>query len=160
MPEPTTTALAEEQRRAELERVSLRADIKAATTRQDNHEARCEEHYQGIRSDFNEMKGRMSTMDGKLDGILTAQATNAAVAAAAISHGRPKWWVQLAGGAVLALIGWMASTIWSMETAKVDALQSRPPAAVTVNTPVAPVAPPVAVPETPLLPAPPDPTAP
>lgn len=133
MPGPSTQALAEEQHKAEMERQALGARISAADKRQDNHEARCEEHYQGIRSDFNEMKGRMSNMDTKLDGIITNQAANAAVAAAAISNGRPKWWHQLVGGAVIALIGWMGSTIWSMEAAKVDALQKQPAAQVTVQ---------------------------
>lgn len=142
MPGPTIQALAVEQRQAELERERLSNKIGMADSRIDNHEKRCEEHYAGIRSDMAEMKDGLKDVVKKIDGVITAQAANAAVAAAAITNARPKWWHQLIGGAVIALIGWMASTIWSMEAEKVNSLQHQPAATVTVNPPQA-TAPPV-----------------
>lgn len=126
LPGPTVQTLAEEQHRAEMDRQDLRSKIT-------NHEIRCEEHYTGIRNDMTELKATVAKVVDKVDIVLTNQAANAAVAAAAITHGRPKWWMQLAGAAIVGLIGWMASTIWSMEAAKVDALQHQPSAQVTVN---------------------------
>lgn len=123
--------------------LASRMDLADQKNRSDlaNHEDICAERYRGILENQAEVKGALLAINTRLGSISDAQIASAAVAAAAITNARPKWFHQVLFGAVLALFGWMASTIWSMETAKIDALQNRPPAtAVTVNPGNAPVA--------------------
>jgi hypothetical protein len=149
LPGPTISKVAEQQRLSELA-------IQRLNDRQDNLDKLFVENQRRIDGSFETIAGRLDNISTTLNLVVTAQSSNAAVAAAAaanLANNRPKWWHKLIGGAGLALVGWMASTIWSMETAKVDALQARPvPAAVvTVNPAMAPspaalTAPPVVAP--------------
>ena len=111
----------------------LALDLERAKGDLASHEDICAERYRGIQENQTAVKQTLERINDRLTVISDAQVANAAVAAAAITSARPKWWQQVMVGAVLALIGWMGATIWNMETARVDALQSRPATAVTVN---------------------------
>lgn len=108
----------------------------------------------GLQSQIDEFTEDKIKAAGRAEGLAEAART----AAAAKS---PKWWLTLmiALGvvfltALIGLIGWMGSTIWSMEQEKITAAQSRPAATVTVN-PVQPQ-PPASTPTIPAPPAPDD----
>lgn len=126
---------------ADRERQQIRSDLQS-------HEDICAERYKAIQSAYDDVKTQLKEMGGDIKLISSAQIANAAVAAAAITSSQPKWWMRLLFAAALALFGWMASTIWSMEAAKVDAAQNRPATQVTVqpalSAPVQPIAQPTA----------------
>lgn len=126
-----------------------------------SHEDICAERYAGIEKAFSEIKGLVTTLNGKVDVISNAQVASAAVAVAAAANGRPKWWQQLVGAAVVGLIGWMGATIFNMQTAAIKAAQdaTRPAAQVTVN-PTAPATPTQTYQVTPPAPAQPVPESP
>jgi hypothetical protein len=122
------------------------------------HTAVCTERYEAQRTASEELKASLGAVMARLGAISDAQiasaSASAAVASVALTNNRPKWWQQLVGGAVLALFGWMAATIWNMETAKIDAMQNHLAASVTVNPAQAPAAVPAPIIVSPPTPAP------
>lgn len=135
--------LADEQRRAELERQQIQSDLKS-------HVDGCVEGQKRVDRRFDDMDDRFDQLDAGVKRISDAQIASAAaataVAQAAMASNRPKWWHQLLGAAVVGVFGWMGATIWNMENARITALQDRPGASVTVNPAAAPSPPPVAPP--------------
>jgi hypothetical protein len=128
--------------------------VQRVTDQQSNHERVCLENQRRIDAAFVAVNARLDKIDTGLravsDSSIAATAAAAALAAVAAKPPSPAPWFApyvRAGviglcSAVIGLFGWMASTIWSMEAAKVDALQNRPPvSAVTVNPPAAPTTP-------------------
>ena len=117
---------------------------------------RMDEMRDGLQSQIDSFTEDKVRAEGKAEGL--AEGIRNAAAAR-----MPKWWLPLATtigvvflSSMIGLIGWMGSTIWSMEQEKITAAQQRPTAAVTVN-PAPPANPtPIAVsPTAPVLPAPP-----
>lgn len=108
--------------------------------RQENHEKLCIENQKRIDEAFRAVNSRLERIDLGLGQVLTAQAANAAVAAAAITGAKPRWWHPIALTvtgllitAIISLLAWMGSTIFSLEQEKITALQNRPAANVTFN---------------------------
>ena len=89
--------------------------------------------------------------EGVAEGLATAKIAEAEANA---KLSKPKWWAPMlrslvltACGAVVAVMGWMASTIWNLEQDKITALQARPASSVIVNPPPAAQAPIATAPE-------------
>lgn len=148
----------------------LEKRVDRVETKLEKHVGDDESQFEALRKDIQTLGERLgkrmddmaASLQGQIDKFtldkVRAEGKAAGIAEATASVPRTPWWLRagiIGGcGAVMALIGWMASTIWSMETAKVDALQHQPAASVTVNPSPAP-APIQVAPPTPLLPAPP-----
>jgi hypothetical protein len=152
-------ALAEKQNRMELAVQQNQSDIRNHVEGCVEGQKRIDKRFDGIDQRFDGMDDRFDKIDASIKVVSEAQVASAsaavAVAEAATKSGRPKWWhpVALALGVlffsvVIGLLGWMGSTIWSLEQEKITALQNRPQATVTVNpvagaqavpAPVAPV---------------------
>lgn len=126
-----------------------------------SHEDICAERYAGIEKALAEIKGSVTTLNGKVDVIALAQITAAGKAEGAAEARKPKWWVGPAATLAVVVLsgamgafGWMASRIASDTDRQIEQSRQRPAAeAATVN--VNPPVPAVAPPPTPAIPAPP-----
>jgi hypothetical protein len=104
---------------------SLTRRLDQADSNLDTHEAVCAERYKALEDSNADLKKQLDAINTTLKAISDAQIATAAVRQA-LANDRPKWWHQLLGGAVIALIGWMGATIWNMNNARVDAALLRP----------------------------------